>query len=213
MDWFFEQYKSFYQVGRNINLQVKVLAPELHSLYDRRSCDDCNNPVCEGQFCVLKLQNQEVVEMIDIENFFLQLDGLKATLKDKCDLMFCDNVHKIVFCEMSCALSKYVEPYENNGKKQCGKRAKAYSQIQSVISKFMEVPALKAYIENLAERVGLFALREKDMFATSQIEKNMEQIKENMKVFTMSPAQNNMAVNIGNGFNFVVVKYPNVYNW
>lgn len=41
----------------------------------------------------------------------------------------------------------------------------------------------------------------------------MEQIKENMKVFTMSPAQNNMAVNIGNGFNFVVVKYPNVYNW
>lgn len=213
MDWFFEQYKSFYQVGREVNLQVKVLQPKLHSLYDRKACNQCNNHVCEEQLCVLRFQNDDIVEMIDIENFFLQLDGLKAALKDKCDLMFCDNVHKIVFCEMSCTLPKYVEPYWNNGKKQCGKRAKAYAQIKSVISKFMEVPALKVYIENLTERVGLFALREKDMSATSQTEENMNQIEENMEVFTMSPAQNDMAVDMGNGFNFVIVKYPHVYTW
>ena len=213
MDWFFEQYTSFYQAGRLVNLNVKCLRPESHFLYDNKACNQCNNRVCEEQLCVLQFQNDDIVEMIDIEHFFLQLDGLKAALKDKCDLMFCDDVHKIVFCEMSCALSKYVEPYWSNGKKQCGKRAKAYSQIKSVISKFMEVPALKAYIDNLAERVGLFALREKDMSAISQTEENMKQIEENMKVFTMSPAQNDMAVNMGNGFSFVVVKYPNIYKW
>ena len=196
-----------------MNLNVKCLRPESHFLYDNKACNQCNNRVCEEQLCVLQFQNDDIVEMIDIEHFFLQLDGLKAALKDKCDLMFCDDVHKIVFCEMSCALSKYVEPYWSNGKKQCGKRAKAYSQIKSVISKFMEVPALKAYIDNLAERVGLFALREKDMSAISQTEENMKQIEENMKVFTMSPAQNDMAVNMGNGFSFVVVKYPNIYKW
>lgn len=206
MDWFFEQYLSFYQVGRDVNLDVNYLQPELHLVYDNKACNQCNNRVCEGQLCVLKFQNSTDVDMIDVEGFFLQLDGLRAALRERCDLMFWDKAHKIVFSDMSCTKSKYVEPYWGAGKEKCGKRAKAYAQIQSVISKFMEVPALKSYIENLDKKVGLFALREKDIVITSQIEKNME-------VFKMSPALNNMIVDMGNGFNFVNVKYPNVYHW
>lgn len=209
MDWFSDKYKEYYNVKRQINVDLNTLYPTLHSLYDSKACNGCTleHRICGEEQCVLKFQNEEIVEMTNIEDFLLQFDGLKmASLKEKCDFMFCNNVNKVVFCDMSCTQSKYVEPYLCQGEKKSGKRAKAYSQIESVIGKFMEVPALKTYIDNMNEKIGLFALREKDVIVTSDVERNMQ-------VFKMSSKNNEMFVDMRDGFRFVIVKYPNVYHW
>lgn len=209
MDWFSEKYKTYHNVNRQIDVYLNILHPALHFLYDEKACNNCTSEhrICGEQQCVLKFKNDEIVEITNIENFLLQFDGLKtASVKEKCDLMFFDNANKVAFCDMSCIQSKYVEPYVCEGEEKCGKRAKAYSQIESVIGKFMEVPTLKVYIDNMKEKVGLFALREKDVVATSQIEKNMQ-------VFNMSPVSNDLSVDMKNGFRFVVIKYPTIYHW
>ncbi len=209
MDWFSEKYKTYHNVNRQTDVDLNTLPPALHFLYDKKACNNCTNEhrICGEQQCVLKFQNNESVDVVNIENFLLQFDGLKtASLKEKCDLMFFDNENKVAFCDMSCTQSKYVEPYLCQGEIKCGKRAKAYSQIESVIGKFMEVPALKAYIDNMNEKVGLFALREKDVIVASEVEKNMQ-------VFKMSPANNEMFVDMKNGFRFAVIKYPTIYHW
>lgn len=163
--------------------------------------DNCISP--EG----LVIVSEKAICRVDIESFFRQMNGLKAAEGLCCDFLFADGVRKIVFCDLTCSLRKYILPFRNSRGYQQGKRAKAYHQISSTIDKLMAVPNVAQYIHQMPLKIGLFAERDKDSATSDVAIKNM------MLMMPDYSMENHLSTDMGNGFQFVTVHYPQAYQW
>ena len=212
MDGFEELYKIYYKVIKDVTIDKSRIAPGISSFYDSKACSECEEQerrVCEAKE-VLKINHNRQIFKVELEKFFNQFNGLTlSSLKDKCDLMLYgqDNDH-LVFCELTCTQSKYIEPYNNTKGHHEGKRAKAYKQLKSSISKLAAVPLIASRMNKYNHRTALFAVRQKE---DTKQEDSLEL--SNIRRFTAltNSIQQDAKSDIGNGFTFEIVKYPNIY--
>lgn len=209
MNWLLEEYKNHYRLNGSYTILFENIVG-LHSLKDRKSCDTCPNErrICvnNGEAVVFKIDAHSEIAKIDIEKFFVQFDGKTASIRKKCDLMFY-NSSNVILCDMTCSENQYIEPFTNSRGNYEGKRSKAYSQIESVINSLMKIDAVKSRLEGCTHKIGLFAMRIKDNSMAN------DDVCNNMEIFTeeFENHQTNVT-DMGNGFLFKTVSYPEVYS-
>ena len=176
---------------------------------DKKACEECpeNKKICTNadEGLVLKLDIEVSISKVDIEQFFIQFDGTKASIRKKCDIMLY-NTSNVILCDMTCIKNKYVESYTNSKGKQIGKRVMAYEQMNSVIDALTEVPNIKSRLDDCSNKVALFALRLKDDT------RRLDDVGNNMKIFSADFANSQTSItDMGNGFRFRTVTYPQIY--
>lgn len=209
MNWLLEEYKNHYGLNGVYNILFENIVG-LHLLKDNKSCDFCPDKrrICinNDEAVVLKIDAHSEIAKIEIEKFFDQFNGKTAVIRKKCDLMFYNNSN-VILCDMTCSKNQYIEPFKNSEGFNEGKRAKAYSQIESVINRLMEIDAIKNILEKCTNKIGLFAMRVKDYSQTN------DDVCNNMKIFTeeFENHQTNVT-DMGNGFLFKTISYPEVYS-
>ena len=175
------------------------------SLNDQKSCNNCISYFSEGcDHVVLKVAASEDIQVINLEQIFLNAKKESLKIGGLCDwLMYSDT--KIALAELTCCLPQYLENRTVNGVKIEGKRAKAYSQLSSSIEKLLTLDQFKAKFDLYSSRVALFAYRVKETaFLNDKATRAMDAFRK------MSPR---VATDMGNGFLFVPIPYPEVYKW
>lgn len=193
-------------------------------LTDHKACGDCHrkpgrmdrNTCDEG---ILKIEsNGQEVTVVNFEEYISQFDGILENIRERCDYLLLDdteNHRKIVFCDLTCSDSKWVEP--NTGKYSEGKRAKARKQMMASIKTLLSVPLLDHAILTFAEKICLFGWREYGVPEVPIVPQRCDVI-HNMQAFMTTPSamagQLRQEMDIAkHGFLFIQQKYPNVYNW
>lgn len=165
---------------------------------------------------VLYIDTHSCVHALNFDKFAQQFDGTKATFKgDRCDYLLYNNNEdmerpQIVFCELTCMASQYVEP--NFGLYPAGKRAKAYRQIKNSIENLLSVCLLDTAILNYPSKIGLFGWREETEV------NNVDDAVKNMEVFSITPSEENPLLYnstfiIGHNFTFIQIKHPKHFEW
>lgn len=212
MDGFEAYYKSFYSIGRNVSVETSELAPKRAVCHDKKACQECVSAgvrECDVEANLI-VRHGVPVKAVNIEAFFSQFgDTMKASLKDRCDLMLYDDVqHKIAFCDMTCSMEKYIQPFDNTSGHHEGKRAKAYQQMKESINKLAAVPELNSAMSSYSYRRAVFAVRLKAGKSRDAV------VQSNMQAFSSAPwSVSNAKTDMGNGFFFETVTYPQEYIW
>lgn len=173
-----------------------------HILLDEKACNECKSKgkdICslkkyQGTF-VVRVERE--VSKIEIEKFLKQFEGKQACPKHLCDLLFYDNNTKIVFVEMSCCLEKYSK----------NKLALARKQIEATIDKLKEVKTISVKIDGYANKMGIFAFRNKTISETNATKGMITFLKFSEKI----SGNNNLSSLLANGFIFKTVLYPTEY--
>lgn len=208
MNWLLQYYKEYHHLNGSYRVFAKQITG-LCSLGDKKACEECpeNKKICTNadEGVVLKLDIEVSISKVDIEQFFLQFDGTKASIRKKCDIMLY-NTSNVILCDMTCTKNKYVESYTNSKGKQIGKRATAYEQIESVINALTEVPDIKNKFDDCSNKVALFALRLKDN------SEQFDNVENNMMVFESQFENSQLCLtDMGNNFQFKTITYPQIY--
>lgn len=214
MDGFEVDYKKYYKVVRDVVINARLISPGLSTFADNKACTECENSgrtICDDEV-VLRLNSENPLTIVNLEDFFIQFDGnALSSVRDKCDLMLYDNVHnRLAFCEMTCTREKFVKPYNNSRGHNDGKRAKAYKQLLTSITKLVVVPEIATKIRAYANKSALFAVRLKEM--SNERESSVLATMQRFSDFARS-IQDGATLNMGNGFTFEVVQYPTIYQW
>ena len=131
----------------------------------------------------------------------------------KCDLLLVSG-DKIVFCDMTCSKAKYIEPYVmQNGTEKIGKRNTVRKQISNSISLLSNVPEIASEIDTKTKRIALFAYRVKDVSCNDafdyKVKKNMQEFGKMVDRMVKEPMYSDM----GNGFLFTEIQYPDTFVW
>lgn len=211
-------FGSFYNSTKVVGAKSRVES-NAFLLSDDKACGDCqkftSHFAAECDKTVLRCEASENVEIIELEDFLNAYSGLKAIRSFlKCDLMLVGG-RKIVLCDMTCSDAKFISKYQNNsGKTKIGKREYAKKQLINTIELLIAVPEIASEINHKSQKLALFAYREK--VSANNNDAFDSRIAENMISFNrIDKAINSerMYSDIGNGFYFTEVKYPEVYVW
>lgn len=189
------------------------------SIVDPKACEDCKKFTPEHETDCDKVviyvdSNEHNVECIQLERFIDNYANLKAIPSGKkCDLLLMDE-DKIVFCDMTCSNAKYIDPYRmKDGTEKIGKRNSVRKQIENSITLLLNVPAIASKMKEKSSRIGLFAYRIKDI----PIDDNFDcKVKASMRSFMANVDRSStepMFSDMGYGFLFMEVKYPNIFVW
>lgn len=212
--YFGPHYNSTKKVKVACNTKTGIFA-----CWDSKACNDCNikTPQMESEcnhvvfYCDAKSNE---VDIIDFESFLNNFTGLKALPSGKkCDLLLVGK-DKIVFCDMTCSNAKYITPYVmKGGTGKIGKRNTVKGQLRNSITVLTNVQEIAAEIDQKANRIALFAYREKPQIKADDFEKGI--LSQMQKFSTINNRLNEepMFSDIGNGFIFTEIKYPNTYLW
>ena len=209
MNWLLQAYKEYHNLSGNTYSTFEEAIIGLCLLGDDKACKECpkDKKICTNaeEGTVLKVDIRSKISKVNIEQFFVQFDGTKASIKKKCDVMLY-NTSNVILCDMTCTKNKYVEPYNNSKGKQIGKRATAYEQIESVINALTEVPDIKNKFDDCSNKVALFALRLKDN------SEQFDNVENNMMVFESQFENSQLCLtDMGNNFQFKTITYPQIY--
>lgn len=212
--------ENFFGIHYGSTKKVSVVF-ELETGYfkinDEKACRDCHErtPECETvcDHAVLKCRSDKIVEVISIETFLDEFNGLKAMPShSKCDIMLvCDD--SIILCDLSCCNPKYFDEYTtSDGTKKLGKMITARHQIEDTITLLVNVPQIKTEILPKKNKIALFASRAKRKEDLSSFD---EKVVTNMlainKIENMISTYGMKAESIY-GFVFTEVRYPNVFS-
>ena len=100
-----------------------------------------------------------------------------------------------------------------DGTGKIGKRNTVKGQLRNSITVLTNVQEIAAEIDQKANRIALFAYREKPQIKADDFEKGI--LSQMQKFSTINNRLNEepMFSDIGNGFIFTEIKYPNTYLW
>ncbi len=193
---------------RELSLMIAEEAQEGDwGLTDDKSCKDCSVHAkyfyssCQDRI-VMKLHSNISVKEIRLENVFQESTAFRA--EGCCDYLLY-TADKIVLCELTCIRPEYLRT-GNNG----GKRAKAYSQLLGSVKKLKQFNSFGAKVSNLKTREAIFAIRKK-LFA---VEMQEDSVQGAMRPFIkVSDIERRGKSDMGNGFDFLTVEYPQIYRW
>ncbi len=197
----------------------EVTKNEPFSLLDKKACIDCKRKKqfrvnCNEEILLVN-NNGKDIDVVDFEEYVNQ-NSFKAT--KVCDRILADsgkNRRKIVFCELFCGEEKYVEP--NEGVYPQGKRARAREQMKASRELLLQKSVTGVNILTFTEKICLFAWRDNNVPDDPVFAKRGD-VNSNMLAMLTTPS--NMANQttthhelMDNGFKFMQIKYPSVYNW
>ncbi len=169
-------------------------------LTDKRSCADCSTHSnyfyisCDDKI-VLKLHSGAPVRAIRLEEVFQTSPELSAG--GCCDYLLYDG-DKVALCELTCSRPEHVG----------GKRARAYAQLSDSIDKLGKIGGVGEKVGKLEVKDAVFAARRK-VFALESTEDEVQRAMRPFFSMTASATRTDM----GNGFSFLTVDYPQVYEW
>lgn len=192
----------------------------LFSFADTKACGDCktftprHETDCDK--AVVNVDSREYdVECIQLEQFIDKYANLKAIPSGKkCDLLLV-NGDKIVFCDMTCSKAKYIDKYMmQDGTEKIGKRNTVRKQISNSISLLSNVPEIASEIDTKTKRIALFAYRVKDVVPNNdafdyKVKKKMQEFGMKVDRLVKEPMYSDM----GNGFLFTEIQYPDTFVW
>lgn len=200
-------------------LVISDIKKGVFSLSDPKACADCKKYTpgkevdCDRIVLCLNSDVHEV-EVIQLEKFVDNYANLKAIPNGKkCDLLLVGN-EKIVFCDMTCSKARYIDPYVmQDGTQKTGKRDTVKKQIANSISLLQNVPEIASEIDVKNQKIALFAYRTKDEMKSDAFDR---EVVSKMQLFGMTTDRHikePMFSDIGCGFLFTEIKYPEVYLW
>ena len=206
--------QSDFAKGYGLTRQVPLLYSECSgsfSLNDSKACAVCKEPYrpsCDETVLTVKVCRE--ITKIDFEAF---INGFQGKIGGgRCDYLLYSE-YKIALVELTCINPKYLGPRFKDGQKVEGKQERAYKQIKDSIDKLIQVPSLKEKVDSYPNKVGLFGYRAKSvapfMGNVDEVAKGMEDF---MKV-TSEIDSLNLSTDMGNGFLFMKVGYPDIYDW
>ena len=188
-------------------------------LSDDKACGQCRDSrperrCCNGENLRIEFDENNIV-LVDFENYISQYEHTAAEISERCDYLFVDDeCHtKIAFCDLTCSDMKYVVP--NKGLYKLGKRAKAVAQMTNSLECLLNVPLLDHYMLTFPVKVCLFGWRD---YASEKMETDGGNVERSIAEFMRTPSSMARLLQwevpvIGHGFEFVQVKYPDVYVW
>lgn len=206
--------QSDFSKGYGLTRQVPLLYSEYSgsfSLKDSKACAVCEEPYrpsCDETVLTVKVCSE--ITKIDFEAF---INGFQGKIGGgRCDyLLYSD--YKIALVELTCIKPKYLGPHLKDGQKVEGKQERAYKQIKDSIDKLIQVPSLKEKVDSYPNKVGLFGYRAKSVAPfMGDVDDVAKRIEDFMKV-TFEIDSLNLSTDMGNGFQFMKVGYPNMYDW
>ncbi len=184
------------------------------TLNDSKSCTSCKQKPGYGNCneIVLFIDVNKPLEVLNFEEFVCQMDHTSAAFSKRCDYLIYDNSlehNRIAFCELTC--STIMNFYPNNGKYSNGKRARAHDQLFSSIESLLQVELLNQEILTFKDKVAIVGWRERDISIIDEVTASMIDFsvtpdsEEKMLIFEEKLQDHN--------FRFIVIKYPNHYQW
>ena len=212
--YFGKHYKS----TRSVSAVSEVVSGEF-SFCDSKACSDCgiHTPQVERNCdkVVLRCSSaKQMVEAIDLERFIDKYSNLKAIPSGKkCDLLLSDD-QKIVFCDLSCSQAKYIDPFRMaDVTEKIGKRNTVRGQIANSISLLSKVPEIADAMNERLSKIALFAYREKPAKEMDIFDSDVTAKMKALDIIGSTLSKTPMYSDMGNGFVFTEVKYPDVYLW
>ena len=200
-----------YTAGSWVNYPCSIKTSDF-SLGDRKACMKCallHN--CDQ--IVMNIETDVPVAVLEFETFVNQFGDKSDTINgERCDYLLYDPSEaksKIVFCELTCSESLFVEP--NDGRYPDGKRAHAYKQVKNSLEHLLSVPVLDVNILTYLSRYGVFGWREKNEPVDDQVLEFLADF-----IDTPSAAEPIMYTQdfvLGHNFSFIQVKYLYVLHW
>lgn len=189
------------------------------SFSDSKACADCHriSPEMEGDCdkVVLRCDSYDKeVEAIELEAFIDNYANLKAIRSGKkCDLLLVDD-NKVVFCDMTCSLAKYIAPFKMaDGTEKIGKRNTVRRQIGNSITLLVNVPEIASVINTKSSRVALFAYREKPEKKKDAFDTSVTARMKSLDIMSSTISKTPMYSEMDNGFTFTEVRNPIIYSW
>jgi len=186
---------------------------------DSKACTDCRRVMpdeerdCDHVVLKCDSSNQEI-EAIELETFIDNYANLKAIPSGrKCDLLLVDD-KKVVFCDMTCSQAKYISPFKMaDGAEKIGKRNTVRGQIENSITLLSLVPDIADAINAKSSKIALFAYREKSEKKNSTFDAGVTAMMKSLNITSLVLSGTLMYSDMGNGFLFTEVRYPDVYVW
>jgi hypothetical protein len=193
----------------------KIVYHNDFELYDSRACVDClsknvSRIGCDQVVMSITLKNNDLVTVFSWEQILREIN---YTIGKRCDYIL-SGENKIIFCELTCSESYWMNPYTNGRGKQAGKRAIAISQIFDTICLMTKHDVLWTNILTKYEKYGVIGWREND--DSSNMIKN--KASRNMQIFMKTPSSTSSQITseqtvAGVKFQIRTVKYPTKYIW
>lgn len=177
---------------------------EEHSSYFYRSCVDKQ---------VSKHNSSKLVKLIRLEDVFQEFTKISALSQGGCCDMLMYSEDKIVLMDMTCSRPQYLESrIDSDGTMKRGKRAIAYHQLEDSVKKLRGCEIINKKLNTYKDRISIFAVREKK-FALEEEKNNALKSMKNFSKMSRLTEGIDLRINMGNGFYFVVQKYPEIFYW
>lgn len=179
------------------------------SLVDNRACSQCKpffHSSCNNE--VLKLHADNPVEIIEHEKLILDLKAEKGGV---CDYLISSD-NKVLFIDLTCGMSQYLESHLVDGEAKEGKKAKSRKQTEMSINRLYEEQHLASHLDSFPNKVAMLGYRNIDdeLFANCSSKITSA---EDASLSMMKHLQSRrLATPLSHGFNFVMIRYPDVYN-
>lgn len=211
-------FGKHYQSTKRASVESQTMKGLL-SFADAKACADCKThtsgqeATCDKVVMYCNTSDQEI-DAIALEKFIDNYRHLKAIPSGKkCDLLLVGE-NKIVFCDLTCSLSKYLDPFVMaDGTPKTGKRTLVRTQIGNSIALLRAVPEIAADMVSKADKMAVFAYREKPENLTDTFDKSVAERMRSFGVKTDKTIDEPMFSDMGNGFLFTEVRYPKPYIW
>lgn len=179
--------------------------------YDNFSCQQCIpffKRYCKHE--TFLLHTNSIVNAIEIEQFLNSFINLHNC--ERCDILLTDN-HKIALIDMYCGMSEYLYDHTIEGKQAIGKKTKARRQIESTIKLLCEIPEINDALNNMTEKIGIFAYRAKDDELFANVPKIVSNSMDKFLIIGNQQAKRQLAAQMSNGFKYIMHHYPDRYQW
>ncbi len=192
------------------------------ALNDVKACADClinhrnDRPTFVCNCETMKVHPLNPVAVYPLDRWMNTFPERYRRNLPNCDYIFADaeNIYasrKIAFCDLTCSLSKYVEP-GGSTKYPEGKRNHALRQMSSMAEWLMKNPMLHHHISTATDRRYIFGVRYTDPYP------GVDPAATSMRTFGKTPASlastltTTQSLN-GIPFSFVEIRYPAPLVW
>lgn len=199
--------------GRN-NIHIPIYTVTgLIEQGDNIACESCKAKFYNRATCneiVMRIDaGENSLIIVDYETYVNQFNGRQIAKGGRCDLLLCDATYnqKIIFCDMGCYSEEYLMK----------KKAKVHKQTRDSIIRLLNRPSGLAFINLFREKQLIFFRRDSSM-NEHPIFPERGDVCKNLQAFVANPATSSARLEADEIVNdipvkFVIVNYPNIYNW
>jgi len=182
-------------------------------LGDQVACQNCKQKFPERNGCNEKTMKVDAagstITLVEYEEYMNQFNGKNYANGGRCDLlMFDTDNHKVIFCDLGCYSEEHVEK----------KQKKSHQQVCDSLARFLRKPCGKTFIDQFSEKVLIFGRRDPAVNPHTVHDPIRGNARRNIQAFLTTPFSKPkyaVSTEVVDGVNvdFVIVNYPEPYDW